>query len=102
MCTVKIVGIGIADTQIESIFDKFQRIGEQVEGNGVGLYMVKTPWNLQVDILWSLKERALRIKLTLQEIPGEKPDPACPDQKWPIFRALGHQYTIIGANAIKR
>ncbi len=34
-------GIGIAKADLNSIFEKFQRIGEQVEGNGVGLYLVK-------------------------------------------------------------
>lgn len=34
-------GIGIDSSLLDAVFDKFQRIGEQVEGNGVGLYLVK-------------------------------------------------------------
>ncbi|MDQ8051942.1 MAG: ATP-binding protein [Pedobacter sp.] len=34
-------GIGIEPSLLGAVFEKFQRIGEQVEGNGVGLYLVR-------------------------------------------------------------
>ena len=39
--TVTDNGIGIDKGQLRSIFDKYHRVSNEVEGNGVGLYLVK-------------------------------------------------------------
>ena len=39
--TVKDNGLGIDDAHINSIFNKYQRVSNEVEGNGVGLYLVR-------------------------------------------------------------
>lgn len=38
--TVKDNGKGIAESDFEKIFSKYQRIADDVEGTGVGLYLV--------------------------------------------------------------
>lgn len=39
--TVSDKGIGIGEEQIENIFNLYQRLNQQVDGQGVGLYLVK-------------------------------------------------------------
>ncbi|MBD1392063.1 sensor histidine kinase [Mucilaginibacter glaciei] len=38
--TVKDNGIGIAETQHKDVFSKYSRVGDNVEGSGIGLYLV--------------------------------------------------------------
>ncbi len=39
---VKDNGIGIAEDKLDLIFTQFTRIGKNVEGTGIGLYLVKS------------------------------------------------------------
>ncbi len=41
LISIKDNGLGIAADQIEQIFLKFTRIQKNVEGSGIGLYLVK-------------------------------------------------------------